>query len=74
MERHYQPEDQVHTHVNKSQINGSQSKSVDKMDSFAAEPKSLGSMESQSIDSLDGQPRKNLLRKWQRKQQWYGDR
>ena len=74
MERHYHPDDQVHTHVNKQltkmNTNGSQSKSVDKMDSLATEPQSLTSMESQSIDSLnEQQPRKNLLRKWQRKQQ-----
>lgn len=73
MERHHQPEDQVHTHVTKQlsnlATNGSQSKSVDKMDSLARDPQTLMAMESQSIDSLNEQPRRNLLRKWQRKQQ-----
>ena len=73
MERHYHPDDQVHTHVTKQHTNlntnGSQSKSVDKMDSMAPDPQSLMAMESQSIDSLNEQPRRNLLRKWQRKQQ-----
>ena len=73
MERHYQHDEQVHTHVTKQlsnmSTNGSQSKSVDKMDCVARDPQSLMSMESQSIDSLNEQPRRNLLRKWQRKQQ-----
>ena len=74
MERQYQPQDQVHTHVNKnlSSSNGGQSKSVDQLDTDSGDlskaPCSLGSLESHSSDSLNEQPKKNLLRKWHRKQ------
>ena len=71
MERQYQPDDQVHTHVRKlgaRETNGShqgQSKSVDQLEHISGDMTrahcSLG-----SADSLNEHPRKNLLRKWHR--------
>ena len=65
----------LHTHVSKANNNNgtkAQSKSVDQLESesgsLVTAPQSSLSLEAHSTDSLNEQPKKNLLRKWHRKQ------